>query len=231
MLFFDVIANSKDNQDTVFANITTHTGDVLHFKVDTGTQAKIIPHSMFAQMTTPLQQSKDRLISYTGQQLSIKGCINVIYIYKGSTYEGPFHIVYTASNSQPVLRLQASLQLQLIKLVLSVDPASAMKNETTRKEYGHLFTGLSSLEGETTIHPRLDATPVIHPVQHIPHAIKDKLKEELDKMEESMVIMKVTEPTDWVNFLVVVKKPNGKLRICLNPKDLNTAISSRITPC
>ena len=106
-----------------------------------------------------------------------------------------------------------------------------MKNETTRKEYGHLFTGLSSLEGETTIHPRLDATPVIHPVQHIPHAIKDKLKEELDKMEESMVIMKVTEPTDWVNFLVVVKKPNGKLRICLNPKDLNTAISSRITPC
>ena len=84
---------------------------------------------------------------------------------------------------------------------------------------------------EKTIHPRLDATPVIHPVQHIPHAIKDKLKEELDKMEESMVIMKVTEPTDWVNFLVVVKKPNGKLRICLNPKDLNTAISSRITPC
>ena len=50
------------------------------------------------------------------------------------------------------------------------------------------------------------------------------MKEELDKMEESKVIAKVTEPTDWVNSLVGVEKPNGKLRICLDPKDLNTAI-------
>ena len=29
------------------------------------------------------------------------------------------------------------------------------------------------------------------------------------------------EPTYWVNSLVVRKKPNGSLRICLDPKDLN----------
>ena len=38
------------------------------------------------------------------------------------------------------------------------------------------------------------------------------------------VIKKVTTPTDWVNSLVVVEKPNRKLRICLDPKDLNAAI-------
>ena len=26
---------------------------------------------------------------------------------------------------------------------------------------------------------------------------------------------------EWLNSLVVVKKPNGKLRICLDPTDLN----------
>ena len=43
-------------------------------------------------------------------------------------------------------------------------------------------------------------------------------------MEETGVIEKVTIPTDWVNSLVVVEKPNGKLRICLDPRDLNAAI-------
>ncbi len=33
-----------------------------------------------------------------------------------------------------------------------------------------------------------------------------------------------TEPTEWVSSLVVVSKPNGKLRICLDPRDLNKVI-------
>lgn len=43
-------------------------------------------------------------------------------------------------------------------------------------------------------------------------------------MEKSDVITKVDTPTPWVNSLVVVEKPNGKLRVCLDPKDLNNAI-------
>ncbi|KAK7089397.1 hypothetical protein V1264_024540 [Littorina saxatilis] len=43
-------------------------------------------------------------------------------------------------------------------------------------------------------------------------------------MEAAGVLAKVTQPTDWVNSLVVVEKPNGKLRICLDPKDLNQAV-------
>ena len=36
--------------------------------------------------------------------------------------------------------------------------------------------------------------------------------------------LKVDQPTDWVNNLVVVEKRNGSLRLCLDPKDLNKAI-------
>ena len=41
--------------------------------------------------------------------------------------------------------------------------------------------------------------------------------------------MKQTEPTPWVSSLTYPKKPNGKLRICLDPKDLNKAIIERTT--
>ncbi|GFN78568.1 hypothetical protein PoB_000507400 [Plakobranchus ocellatus] len=43
-------------------------------------------------------------------------------------------------------------------------------------------------------------------------------------MESLNVIQKETEPTDWVNSIVFSRKSNGKLRVCLDPKDLNKVI-------
>ena len=43
-----------------------------------------------------------------------------------------------------------------------------------------------------------------------------------------MIDLDITEPikkpTDWVKGLVIVEKPNGKLRICLDLRPLNNAI-------
>ena len=41
------------------------------------------------------------------------------------------------------------------------------------------------------------------------------MKAELEEMEKANIIGEVEEPTDWVSSMVVVEKPNGKLRICL----------------
>ena len=38
-------------------------------------------------------------------------------------------------------------------------------------------------------------------------------------MEKLQVITKVDTPTDWVNSMVVVEKPSGALRVCLDPRD------------
>ena len=54
--------------------------------------------------------------------------------------------------------------------------------------------------------------------------LRDKLKFELEKMETNKVLALVDEPTKWVNSLVVIEKPNGALRICLDPRDLNEVI-------
>jgi hypothetical protein len=43
-------------------------------------------------------------------------------------------------------------------------------------------------------------------------------------MEKNGVIEKVTKSTDWVNYIVIREKPNGRLCLCLDPKDLNEAI-------
>ena len=38
------------------------------------------------------------------------------------------------------------------------------------------------------------------------------------------MIKKEEEPTDWVSSLVVTEKPNGKLRVCIDPQHLNKAL-------
>jgi len=42
-------------------------------------------------------------------------------------------------------------------------------------------------------------------------------------LSDKKIIAQVETPTDWVSSLVIVDKPN-KLRLCIDPKDLNKAI-------
>ena len=49
-------------------------------------------------------------------------------------------------------------------------------------------------------------------------------------MEKLKVIERVYEPTEWVNSMVTVIKPNGKLGICIDPRNLNKAIKRKHYP-
>ena len=69
----------------------------------------------------------------------------------------------------------------------------------------------------------VDAKPVVNPPRKIPAALREKVKKELDEMEKTGVIIKVEEPTDWVNSWVVVEKADGKLRLCLD-RNLNKVL-------
>ena len=84
--------------------------------------------------------------------------------------------------------------------------------------------GLGQLDGQYKI--RLDET--VPPVQHAPRriavALRSQLKDTLDALEAQGIIAQVTTPTRWISSIVAVPKKNGKLRICLDPKDLNRAI-------
>lgn len=99
-----------------------------------------------------------------------------------------------------------------------------MSRSSVLDEYSDIFQGIGLITGEATIHVDPNCTPKVHPPRRIPVALRDRLKGELERMEESDIICKVDSPTPWVNSLVVVEKPNHKLRVCLDPKDLNVAI-------
>ena len=53
---------------------------------------------------------------------------------------------------------------------------------------------------------------------------KDAMKAELENLVSNQIIAPVTEPTNWVSSVLAVPKKDGSIRVCLDPKDLNTAI-------
>ena len=78
-----------------------------------------------------------------------------------------------------------------------------------------------------TMQLKPEVQPVVHAARKVTVALREKVKAELNKMEKLNVISKVDEPTKWVNSMVMVPKPNGAVRICLYPRDLNKAINRK----
>jgi len=62
------------------------------------------------------------------------------------------------------------------------------------------------------------------PLRRLPIAVRDKVAAELQEMEANGIIAPVTEPSSWVSALLVVAEPDGRIRICIDPKPLNKAL-------
>jgi hypothetical protein len=65
--------------------------------------------------------------------------------------------------------------------------------------------------------------PVHAAMRRYPAAIRPELKEEITRLLEMGMIAPVPpdEVIDWCHPLVVARKPNGKLRVCLDPSTIN----------
>ena len=65
----------------------------------------------------------------------------------------------------------------------------------------------------------MELYPHVEPVRRVPHAMQEPLKSELDKLVKEEILHKVdiSEPIEWLNSFVCVKKANGKIRLCLDP--------------
>ena len=95
-------------------------------------------------------------------------------------------------------------------------------------KYRHLFTGIGHFKcNPVKIEMKLDAEPVRKAPRRVPLALKDKFTKEIQSIMDCGILTKLTPgmPTpEWLNSFVIVKKPNGSLRVCLDPTDLNKSI-------
>ena len=194
----------------------------VSMKLDTGAQCNVLPLHIYNQISDrPLKPSKSRLVSYSGHRLNTVGKVTLLVSTKNKYVPIEFEIV--KDKSTPLFGLKACLELNLISRLFSLNCENTSSEEIL-ENYRDVFEGLGCLPTEYRIRLEKDAKPIINPPRKIPYALRNKVKNELDRLEKMRVIQKVTEPTEWVNSLVVVEKPNKDVRLCLDPRELNKSI-------
>ena len=160
--------------------------------------------------------------------------LSVVNPANGRSYSAEFVVV--AESCKPILGAAAIQHMQLITVnseniqAVELKEAQVGPQGDTLQQFQDVFTGEGKLAG--TLHLEVDNTvkPVQLPPRKVPVAVKTKLKEELDRLDEMNIITRVTEPTDWVSALVITMKPNGKIRLCIDPKPLNKALKRNHYP-
>ena len=217
---------TEGNDDWIYPLIIN--GAVIPVKLGTGSEVNMLSEEDYCQLKKQPQihPTHEKLRGYYQNEIPIKGkCIAEVRSGQRNQ-KMVFHVV--PGKAQPLLSKAACLKLRLIRLVYAPDTPPKEDNSSdysdVMTEYADVFEGLGCLPGKHVIVVDENVQPVVHPCRKVPFALHEKLKTELERMESLGVTTKVDEPMSWVNSLVVVRKQNGDIRICMDARDLNRAI-------
>ena len=124
--------------------------------------------------------------------------------------------------------LRKEVSAQSPKQVVTV-PKLATGKDQILQSYPDVFEGIGCFP-DPPYHIQLGPgiTPKQTPCRPIPVHLEKAFKQEIDKMLKVGVLKPVHEATPWINYFVLVegkdKTGNLKLRICLDPTNLNKVI-------
>ena len=201
---FFVGAITKENEDVKEWTIESKVnGTSTILKLDTGAQCNVMPNSLFSMLTNAkITKSKTKLLSYSGHSIRVIGKSTLLIGHKGKYFPVEFQVVSSETDALPIIGLPTCLEMNLIKRIYTVNThtsATGAEEQTNAdkimEEFRDVFKGLGCLDGEYHIKTDPNVLPVVHPPCKVPFALKGKLKEELERMENLGVITKVTDPT------------------------------------
>ncbi|XP_055842401.1 uncharacterized protein K02A2.6-like [Episyrphus balteatus] len=231
------VDNSKTN--TNFTEFIQINEKQIKVELDTGAEANVMSLCTFSSINYNkqiiLNKCFGNLRAFGGSTVNVLGQCSVNAILsemeEKSTY---IDFLIVKENVATVLGKFDCVRLGLVHR--NVGTVNQIQDESDHiiksipKEFNKLFKGLGCLEGEFNLKIDTEVMPVIDAPRKIPFQLHDKLKTELDRMEQNEVIARVNCPTSWVSSIVLVEKADGSLRLCLDPRNLNKALQREHYP-
>ena len=229
------------------AMITLNLGDSgvpVPFQIDSGSECCVLPLNEYVKVTgdrslAMLRPVKTVIVTYNGTREKSLGQCKLSVVRKGVKHRLVFNVLQ--GKYTPILSLDASEGMGVLKIKDS-DPLNYVYNTheavkakkltacAVKAEYPDVFQGLERLKDSYSIEIDESVRPVVHAPRRVPVPVREKVRKKLDELECDGVLTPVTEATDWVSSMVIVQKPSGQIRICIDPKDLNTAIRREYYP-
>ncbi|KAK3083972.1 hypothetical protein FSP39_006106 [Pinctada imbricata] len=192
--------------------------------VDTGSSINIVEETTVNKMRNKpkLQKSDISAFAYgQKEKLRIRGKFSASVESKDKIVTATFYVV--PGDYGNLLSYATAVDLNIIPVIQKV---KIPKKELT-EEYRDVFEGFGKLKDKRIkIHIDENIAPVAEPHRRIPFHVRNKVEEELKRLEQQDVIEKAVGPTPWVSPIVVApraKNPN-QIRICVDMRKANKAI-------
>ena len=194
-------------------------GKCLSFLVDSGSGVSILPWDQYQAHFShlPLQPAGVKLQAYGGTELPVAGVLRCDVESRGLSVPAPLYVVEGA-----VALLGRDLQKLLQVTVVHDSTVCAVADRPEDLE----GTGLPCIKG--FVHrPRLTdgAGPVQQKLRSLPLALRDEVAAHLKELEDQGVIERI-DSSAWISPIVVSRKRNGKVRLCVNLRKVNEAIET-----
>ena len=222
-VFLGEIAEGNNNPWRAEVEVMGHE---ITFKVDSGADVSVIGEAVYKRYLSkiPLKKSSKRLF---GPCRSPLNCLGEMTVELKSGSRSCQEQIFVLSNLEtPLLSRNASAKLAKIAKIDTLSDGDEVK-----QKFPKLFSGLGCLDGEFDIKIKPEASPCqVTAPRRIPLPLMPKVKAELDRMTDMGVIEPVEMPTEWCSPIVVVPKPDGKVRICGDFVQLNKAVLREIHP-
>lgn len=192
-------------------------------EVDTGSPVLLMGIQQYKEKFSDnkLQQCKNNMSVANGQQLQVMGQFSADI--SGNDKEGQIRVVVQRNLMPvPLLGIEAMdiifpewRKAFNINQVRNFDFVKTVKQNFPAVIDGALDTPIRDVEVELTLKP--DAMPIFAKALPIPLNLREQVGSMLDKMVEEK-ILETVEDAKWASPIVIPRKSDGTLRLCINPK-------------
>ena len=195
--------------------------ETVTFRIDTGAKCSLLVKSQYNKLKklAKLEDSCKILKSYSNHAIKSEGSVTLPVKHTSMTLPIVFEVVNLQQEN--IICGDAAEKLGLIHRV----SASTAEDDPLRQldDFPELVKTTGTLPGKYTIKLDPKAKGVVHPPRKQPVSLKPKIIEKLIEMEQNEYITRVHRPTEWVSSMVASLRKD-KIRICIDPSDLNRAI-------
>ena len=196
-------------------------GVLTEMEVDTGASLSVISEETLASVRKgpcfPLRKSTKKLKTYTGEEIPMLGVYTFSDSYKNADPR-ELDIVVVKRKGPSLFGRDWLKEIQLdwseiFQLKASTTEEAELAH--TLMEFSEVFEDTRGIVKGTkaTIFVDPSAKPRYFKPRHVPCALREKVSQELDRLEAEGTIEKV-QFLDWAAPVVTVVKPDKSIRIC-----------------
>ena len=165
------------------------------------------------------------------------GQFSTLLKFRGISCQADIHVI--KNPEKPIIGWETCERLKLLSAnthsvnhISNSDAQTPLPTLKLLEDYADLFNGLGKLK-EKKVHLHIDENipPIAQRYRTVPFHVRKDIEELIAKDEKLGVIEKADGPTPWVSPIVVVpKKGQNKIRICIDMRAANKAIKRKRHP-